>query len=416
MKRRVRVLSLLLAMVMVIGSGCQSGSGGEGSNGSAGKAGESTEVSPEESEEYLSWIRQALSEFEQQEKHETVIEYVSQMDDGSEESYATKEIIDKSREMACTIYEEEDYEATDYYTVEDGVEYWYTETYFLDEDAEELEIQTCRIPYPEDEYTEQWFYSDFINNSVANVFETDDSTEYQNVVVSNAGEEEIDGVKVVRLVVDYESRSNSVEVPDRESVLAENEFTEENIALIEGMSEAIDAYVEETAALAAKEGEFKKHQTIYYLTAEDHKIVKSEYSEDVETNETPAADAFMEYQEMYYILAEDLEEGYSIEEALADIEEQMSGEYYDDEELELEYDGEDETELEYDGEEPEDGEYAEDDEYMEDGEYWDEGEMDEMAEVISYTSYTTYLTGDDCDAISDVPEDAVDMTMDEYMG
>ncbi len=363
MKKRSKVLAVLLCMAMVLPVGC----GGKSDEDGVGKADSATEESvgeeqqeeepEEEVDEKLVWIQEACEEYKAEEVREEALSATYTRQDGSTDDQQTFTVIDTGRQIVMEKYVTEEYTDVIFYAKEGDNEYMYTTGY--SQDGTEV---TLKVLVDEDAYR---VYSDRVKEDSSKPFETNESIEYSDVKVTEEGEEEIDGVSVVKLRVDYTSKFLWGDEISRESVLADREWTEEDIAMIEGMSDALDAYVEVSNAQTEEQKDKVEAGTaIYYLTTEDHKLVRSESEDEIEKTD-PALTEFWDFSMKLQWLKGFLEDGMSLEEAKAFVNESFAA-------------------------------------------------GGDTNPSVSQMSVTTYLTGDACETIPELPADAKEITQKQY--
>ena len=261
-------------------------------------------------------------------------------------------------------YFSEDNAYTNFYTKEGDVEYMYTQGYNTDPNTGEMTEIPVKVSVNR-EIDSYGSYSAMIDDQNAELFESNDRVEYTDVKVTEEGEEEIDGTAVVKLKVDYTKKAVGEEKTSRESVLGQYKWTEEDVALLDGMSDAVDAYVEESNLAAEDRMNNAKSSTdIYYLSAEDHSLVR--FTTEGETEGISASvKTFWNMSSKLDWLKDLVAGGMGTEEAKSYVNENFI--------------------------------------------------TDDSAEAAeSYTSVTTYVTGDSCEQIAELPADARMITLEQY--
>lgn len=218
----------------------------------------------------------------------------------------------------------------------------------------------------------------------------DEASGYKDVTYSNEGEEMLDGKKAIRIKVTGnmgETSEEEVETVTRESILKDYEITEEAVGYIEGMSEALDNYVN---AMNASENEGTiSFETCVWVEADTHRPLKNETVLDMgAVSGAVSLEDMSEFEDnlwKVYNLINDMEEGLSPSEALENIKKQ---------EPEMEKEIQAEKEL-----------------LAEEG--YEDGENDTMEEKsATFTEVKVY--GDDCTKIEELPEYYTEITQEEY--
>ncbi len=368
MKKRIKVLTALLCAAAVLTAGC----GGKADT-KEGKAdtgsGTEKEEQTSDSNEYLELIQEAVERHNAEGIHGNKEERTDKRADGSSETsiWISTMNIDKQQYMSKGIWPDGG-EHVAYYTKEGENEYFYHETTEYYDGAEEGVKKYYKVLSTEQEYEK---YSYYLDNEKRNPYESTEYYDVSNVNVTMEGEEELDGVKVQKFKVEYDAKWKAGEEKTRESVLAENEWTEEDVALLDGMSGAIDAYIEESNAQTKKDMDKidKVIQTIY-LASENNKLVRMETGSDYEDIDMPASESYWDLKNKLDYLKELISEGFQEDEAMG-----MVNEAYGDAMAET---------------------------------------MDsDSSAVVSYTSVITYVTGDACEPI-EIPADAKEITWEQY--
>lgn len=209
-------------------------------------------------------------------------------------------------------------------------------------------------------------------------FSFDEEYGYQNVAYSNEGIEELDDVEAVKIkitadVISEDSETEEDQEVTRESVLEENGWTEDEVALVDGFSEIIDAYVAECNEESGS-STITYEQNIWVDVA-THQILQIESSTMLGEDDSSSGQAFEEFNNAYWqmeMIHGDLEAGMTEEEAVEELKEEIAA--------------------------------------MEDSE-------DEWEDYPNQTKEVTterFLYGDDCPDLEDLPEDYEEVTEDEY--
>lgn len=366
MKKRSKVLAVLLCMTMAAAVGCGGKEDAKEDKTDTG-AGAEKEEQVSESDEYLALIKEAFQQYNAEGIHGYKEESTSLKEDGSSETTISVHTIDKDLQQVLDRYVwDAGVESNSWYTKEGENEYYYTEITSIYDDTGDEE-KTCYKVLTngqEDAIT----YSDYIEGEEGNRYESGEYYDVSNVNVTSEGEEELDGVKVQKFKVEYDSQWKGREKMSRESLLEEYEWTEEDVAQLEGMSDAIDAYVEESNAYSEKEMEKVDHTTEFvYLTSEDNKLARLETEYDYDDEDLTASKTFWNMSGKLNYLKELLSQGLGKDEAL-----NMANEVYS-----------------------------------------EDADMEEESPAVSNTSVTTYLTGDACEPIG-LPADAAEITWEQW--
>lgn len=360
MKKRSKVLASLLCTTMVLTAGC--GGNADTKEDNTDAAADAEQVS--ESDEYLALIQDAYEQYKAEEIHGTKSESINERKDGSSDTYTWTVVIDKEKQQISDKNIGVDGEVyARYYTREGEDEYYYAETtsYF---DTGEVTKAYYKVLSTGQDYESYTYY---IEDEEEKLYESSEYYDISNVNITNEGEEELDGVQVQKFKVEYDSQWKGREAATRESLLAENEWTEDDVAQLDGMSEVIDTYIEESNTQLKKDMEkVEKITNIVYLTSEDHRLVRRDAESEIEDIDLPASKEFWDMSSRLDYLKELLAEGFGKEEALSMVNEAYSG----------------------------------------DG-------MEEVSPVVSYSSVTTYQTGDECETI-ELPADAKEITWEQW--
>lgn len=357
MKKRSKVLAVLLCAAMAFTAGC----------GSKAEGGAGTEAKEEtsESNEYLSLIQEAYEQYKAEAVHGYISENTQKREDGSSEVYTMVFTIDQGKQQVLdkTIWSDGD-EYTYYVTKEGENDYYYTETTTFSDDTGETTKEYYKVLSTGQDYST---YSYYTGNEKGKRYESNEYYDISNVNVSDEGEEELDGVQVQKFIVEYDSQWKGREETTRESLLKEYEWTEEDVAQLEGMSDVIDAYIEESNAQLKKDmDEVEKVTEIVYLASEDNKLVRMETERAYEDTDMPASEAFWDMSGKLSYLKDLLSEGIGKDEAMGIVNEA----------------------------------------------YGDMG-MEEESPLVSYSSVTDYQTGDGCEPI-ELPADAKELTWEQW--
>ena len=362
MKKRSKVLAVLLCTAMAFTAGCAVKTESKGEGETDTEAEEETS----ESDEYLSMIQEAYEQYQAEEVHGYMSENTDKREDGSSETYTWFRTIDKGqRQVLDKSIGSDGREYISFYTKEGENEYYYTEIITTFVDTEEETKEYYKVLSTGQEYMT---YSYYAEDEEGKRYESNKYYDISNVNVTSEGEEELDGIQVQKFKVEYDSQWKGREERTRESLLEEYEWTEEDVAQLEGMSDAIDAYIEESNTQLKKDmDEVEKIAETVYLTSEDHRLVRMETETAVEDTDMPASEAFWKMSGKLRYLKELLSEGFGKDEAMG-----MVNEVYD--------------------------------------EYED---VEELSPTVLYSSVTDYQTGDSCEPI-ELPADAKELTWEQW--
>lgn len=267
-----RILAVLICLVIFGTAGCGGNSAKE--NSGEAKSGAVENENPEkaeettgEGEEYVTWIKEAWEEYKSSEvrgfvesKFQGSQREVNTIDSGKQQWMTLSYIDDSGTEPMYTYFRtkegEKDYTFKKQQTGEDTFEY--------------LKVQI------DPNTTDEESYSRFIENENLPI-ESNDDTEVISISAVQEGEEDINGVKALKIEVTYETKLKSPEKITRESVMNEHGWTEEEFAAMSDfhLSELIDAYVDiANSTQEAKANEPQSDAQTYYLSSDDHKLLR----------------------------------------------------------------------------------------------------------------------------------------------
>lgn len=368
MKKRSKLLAILLCTTMVLAAGCGGKADTKAENTDAGTGAEE-EGQVSESDEYLALIQDAYEQYKSEGIHGTVSETTNKKEDGSSDTFTWIRVIDQEKQQILDKNKwAENEENVRYYTKEGENEYYYAElTSYSTSDSETGEITKTyyKVLVTGQEYET---YSYYVEDEDRRRYESSEYYEISNVNVTNEGEEEFEGIQVQKFKVEYDMQWKGREETTRESLLSENEWTEDDVAQLDGMSDAIDAYIEESNAQLKKDmEEIDKKTEIVYLTSEDHKLVRMDTESDYDNTDMPAREEFWNMSGKLDYLKELLSEGIGKEEALSMVNEAYSADMV----------------------------------------------MNEVSQAVSYVDVTTYQTGDECETI-ELPEYTAELTWEQW--
>lgn len=279
MKKRLLAAFLCLAMVLV--TGCGGNSAEEKEEGTKAEAGETEEEEQKaEGEEYVTWIKEAWEEY----KTSDIRGFVDTKFNGSYSEFNTFDT-GKQQWMLVKRNNEEGAEGTDEVllrTQEGDKDY-----IFKKQRTGEDTYDNFKVLMDPDK-TDEESYSEYMKEEAKPLFESDDETEISNISAVQEEEEDINGVKALKIEVSYETLLKSGEKVTRETVLADRGWTEEEIGLLSDyrMSELVDSYVEiVNEEIERKMNEPGYKNITYYLSSDGHKLLRS--VEVVSTSDGP---------------------------------------------------------------------------------------------------------------------------------
>lgn len=326
MMKRILTLTMIITLMGMLLAGCGSSDSAGDSNTSASKeqaeSTTATEAQTDESDQYLEAIRQAYADFYKAPLRQLNHKYIGKYSNGEFESnrkgiidfenqkmYNKRESINRYQN-APEGQEESKNETISYQAVVDGKEYLFKKTKAFGSDKKKWYKVELPKERPEGE---EWFYIDDYKNETGQEFLTDtDYEKYQNILISQDGEEEINGVRAIKYKIEYDISIPNLENITRESLLEEYGFEEDVLKKIDGMSEAIDKYVEAKNKDNEMERQFhhETHAPIY-LSAENGELLRDEtvhdlYNSGKDENYIQATEAFNEYIDKYDFYAYDI--------------------------------------------------------------------------------------------------------------
>lgn len=367
MKITKRILALVLCFVMLMATACGGNSGKEKEQEAKDDAAEAVEGEQEsEGEEYVTWIREAWDEY----KTSDIRGFVDTKFNGSQSEINTFDT-GKQQWMLIERYNEEGSEGTDTVTlrIKEGDKDYIYKTQRTGEDT----YDNLKVLMDTDE-TNDLSYSEYMEEESKALFESDDETEISNISAVQEGEEEINGVKAVKIEVSYEKLLKSGEKVTRESVLAERGWTEEELSILSDyrLGELIDAYVESVNSQIENKMTEPSHKNVtYYLSSDGHKLLRSvQIISGSDGTEMPS-----EVGSLIGQLKSSLENGESEEEALEWIRMYAEGSF--------------------------------------DFDYAMESIVSPSSDALEVTR--DYQTGDECEPMCEIPADAKEITWEQWM-
>ena len=314
MIKKTVVFTVSLCMAGALLTGCQS-SGNSGEAGTAAPAEKTTELS--DSDKNLAKIRKAYADFYasplKETKTKTVIEYKS----GEKNKNTDTTIIDTEQQIVFTKYKSktsgsqyEEQNGTekykDFYTVEDGTNYRYAYRKEVKQDGDYFNISDNRIwykvelPAKEEEDFYDNTFSSLAENQARSFLEETEDLKYRNIVVTEGGHKDIDGIDAIEYNVEYELSLPTIEDTSKEELIKDHEWDEDVIDKIDGMSDFLDDYVEYYNKKTAELREF--HSVTLdpvYLNAETDELVQTSMNGNPEAEDPEEAD-FELYSDKYF--------------------------------------------------------------------------------------------------------------------
>lgn len=216
---------------------------------------------------------------------------------------------------------------------------------------------------------------------------------YSNIKFSNEGEDELNGVKTIKIKVTadeaYDTGEEMVGDVTRESVLKEYEWSEEEIKLVDGFSDILDGYV---AASNQSVGETTVQSVLtVWIDAKEGTLLKSRSAANIGGAQDDASkEALQTFNDECWkvdMIHQNIEEGMSPEEAKKALEDDLKA-------------MEEPVETAGNAEEA--------------GEEFDEDDMEEYAAVTKTVVTKKIMTGKDCPEMSGLPKDYEEIKQAEY--
>lgn len=217
---------------------------------------------------------------------------------------------------------------------------------------------------------------------------------YSNIKFSNEGEDELNGVKTIKIRVTadevYDTGEELAEDITRESVLEDYEWSEKEVGLVDGFSDILDAYV---AASNQSVGETTvKASLTVWIDAKEHTLLKSRSATKIDSAQDDSVKEALEtFNDEYWkvdMIHQNIEEGMSEEEAKRALEEDLDSM---------------EEPVETAGDAGEAGE-----------EFDEEEGTGEFAAVTMIVDTKKIMTGKDCPEMSELPKDYDEIKQEEY--
>lgn len=288
---------------------------------------ESDSLADEEAE-LRSWLQEACDQYNQAELSGTVSTTTTTCEDGNNPPPSTDySTLDSKNQIQMMKYERIDESSptdstdgaywgsgstTNYYTYENGKNYWYTQAMKYDEELGTSITSNVKICVDNSDYTK---YQDFAQ-PLQIIPEIDEEVKEVSVKLINEDEQNLE------ICVDI-TYINNEEPLTREKQLEIEQISEEDLSLLDGMSEKLDAYIEERNSKIGTESTDTTH---YWITKDSHTLIKSESIYEYPGPSDIEKDYF-EASSKLLTIKSNLEEGYSMDEVLSFIED-MEGGFY----------------------------------------------------------------------------------------
>lgn len=352
--------------------------------GCSGKTGTKKAVTAEDDPEKI--FNEAMKKFDKETLKAAETQSVTSYSDGTEETEYYTSILNTKKNIVERISQDEDGEETIYHTFNVKEKDGYG--VYVNDELTDKEWKYYKEDIEDDSESEYEYWVNEFNLAYT------EEEGYSDIAFSNEGTEELSGEEVVKIKVTanqaYDSGEESAEEITRASVMEEYDWSEDEVALVDGFSDILDSYVD---ASKKSEGEttVRCALTVWISTA-DHTLLKSRSAMDVSSAQDDATkEAIETFNEEYWkvdMIHQNIEDGMSKEEAKKALEDDLK---------EME-----QPETEVSGEEASGEEFDE-----------DEG-TDEYAEVTKVAVTKKIMTGNDCPEMSDLPKDYEKITQDEY--
>lgn len=369
MKKRLLTFMFVMGISVALLSGCGNDSGTDGNaekeTGAASEtSGKSDEKSAEEKEqeELLGWLREASEQLAEEPVWGFKDKNVTVNEKGEKDETQTLCTVDTQKQIAMYKYRFSTNDQLEFLTKEGDQEYIYHEVQ-TQEDGKEVEKTYYKVPQTEE--VKAAGYNTYTGIQPLNLsFVSNDSVEYVDYNLENEGEE--DGAIKIKLETELKLKKPFPSIT-RESLLEESGWTEEQVGMIEGASEAIEAYIKENDAnIERNKDKVYSNTAWYWITKDEHKLVKGEYESYILEQETEARNKYYTVSWKIDSLKSALEEGFSKEEAV-----KMANEIEDD------------------------------------SEPW--------PQTTEAKATTEFVSGEECEPLEELPKDAKEITWEQYM-
>lgn len=380
MRKRMTGILLLLTLVLTVTAGC---------SGKKEKEAESidTKTKLTERDDPKKILKDASNLYEKETLKGSTQENTNYYSNGTEEYSKSEIVYDKEKQIIMQSTSEGGEVSYHSYNVKEDDGYY---IYIKDSDMGD-EWLRYKEEVEEGEPTEYESFEDGLD------FDFSEEDGYQNVQYSNEGVEDLDGTETVKVKVtaemSYSDDMGEEGAVTRESVLEENGWTEDQVALADGFSEIIDNYVK--ACNKTPEGEGAKYIQEVWVDVSSHKAIQIKSELEMENaDEVQEDEAIRTFDDSYWMMDEILQyldEGLTEEEAAAALKESIE---YMEEEGVSDEEGLDEFD---DLEETEESDVSEDDSVQ--------------TKVVSVEKI---LYGKDCPDIGELPEDYTETSQEGY--
>lgn len=300
MKKKTLVLLGIVALAMMMTAACSKEKPATGST--AGSTTEEADGASKETEEIMGWLDDSAKAFADADVYEEKSEGSQNYDDGSATTNRSTTIYDKANGIAETIsaYENPDDPYRTWYSKEGDTYYEINESKSYDADGVTVTGSSYnRWPVEADQI--EYVESSVMKKDFSYYQETEDYA-FENFVCEQEGEEEINGVKAIKVKITFDRITKAQEPQAREEFLTDR-FTEEEIAAVPGASEALDAYLVELNKFYEKDSTLQMTEE-HYFRADNHLLFASPYtySEEDEEPEAEETKALSEASDAFYNL------------------------------------------------------------------------------------------------------------------
>ncbi len=366
-----RTVSILIAAMVCVTAAC-------GAKGEEGQGGEEEAVTKDSGPEKI--LEEANSQYGKQSLRGSDCTYTYCYSDGSTQEETGVTVFDAEKGIQQMVYRQGDTVVSQVFNVKDGDAYY---TYSYDEeDGSWIRFQQVADDNGETSYQRE---------EDGELFVFQPSYGYDNVKYSQEGEEKINGVDTIKIKVTADEAVSRDEEDDgitKEDVLSSYGLTEEAVGYIEGLEEELDQYVQ--AMNQAAYGSTTSFENTIWVDAQDFIPVKSESVttfHEVETVDDTGEDPLADFENHYWkaaMVQEDMDNGMSLSEALEDVKNNESGM---EEQQKLSEEEQEET----------------------------QEEEDDEPQQVSMIAAETYVYGDDCMEIGELPGEYEEITEEDYM-
>ncbi len=327
-------------------------------------------------------LEEANRQYGKQKLRGTDCVYTYYYSDGSTEEETGATVFDVEKGMQELVYKQGDTILNQGFNIKDGDTYY---SYEYDSGRDSW-IRYRQVPDDNGKTTYEY-------QEDGDIFVFDEAYGYVNVKYSKK-EEEINGTKTIKIKVTADEAVSRDEEDDgmtREDVLSSYGLTEEAVGYIEGLSEELDQYVD--AMNKAAYGSTTSFENYIWVDAESFMPVKYEANTTFHNSETvdeAGEDPLAAFENHYWkavMVQEDMDNGMSLSESLEDVKNSEASMQEQQEQQE----------------DPEEDETQEE-ETEEDG-----------PEQVSMKSVETYVYGEDCMKLGELPKEFEEITEEDYM-